>query len=72
MSATSVVYVVSLIFVAWAVIDIVRQPAWKMGRNRKLGWSLAAVVGWLFLGFVGAIVAGVYLIGVRPRLRAIH
>jgi tetrahydromethanopterin S-methyltransferase subunit F len=69
-SVISLVYIASLIIVIWAIIDIVRQPSYLMSRNRKLGWGLAAGLGWLILGFVGAIVAGVYLLFVRARLRA--
>lgn len=42
------------------------------GSGRKLGWGLASGVGWLFLGLIGAIVAGVYLVGVRPRLSSLR
>ncbi len=68
MAVSLVLYVVSFVLVGWAIFDIVRQPAWKMSRNRKLAWGLGAGVGWFFLGFVGAIVAAIYLFGVRPRL----
>lgn len=72
MTVVSVIYVASLIFVIWAIVDIVRQPSWRMSRGRKLGWGLASGVGWLFLGLIGAIVAGVYLVGVRPRLSSLR
>ena len=68
MTISLVLYVVSFVLVAWAIFDIVRQPAWRMSRNRKLGWGLAAGIGWFFLGLVGAIVACVYLFAIRPRL----
>jgi tetrahydromethanopterin S-methyltransferase subunit F len=71
-SVVTLVYIASLIIVVWAVADIVRQPSYLMSRNRKLGWGLAAGLGWLILGFVGAIVAGVYLIVVRTRLRSLR
>jgi hypothetical protein len=67
---TSVVYIASLVFVVWAIQDIVRQPSWKMSRKRKLAWGVTAGIGWFFLGIIGAAVAGVYLIGVRPRLQS--
>jgi tetrahydromethanopterin S-methyltransferase subunit F len=71
-SVISLVYIASLIIVIWAIVDIIRQPSYLMSRNRKLGWGLAAGLGWLILGFVGAIVAGVYLLVVRTRLRALR
>ena len=70
MSVISLIYIASLIIVIWAITDIVRQPSYLMSRNRKLGWALAAGLGWLALGFVGAMVACVYLIVVRRRLRS--
>jgi hypothetical protein len=71
-SLVSLVYIVSLIIVVWAIIDIVRQPSYLMSRNRKLSWGLAIGLGWLVLGFVGAIVAGVYLFVIRTRIRALR
>jgi hypothetical protein len=71
-SVVTLVYIASLIIVVWAVADIVRQPSYLMSLNRKLGWGLAAGLGWLILGFVGAIVASVYLIVVRTRLRSLR
>jgi protein-S-isoprenylcysteine O-methyltransferase Ste14 len=71
-SFVSLVYIASLIIVIWAIIDIVRQPSYLMSRNRKLGWGLATGLGWLVLGFVGAIVAGVYLFVIRTRMRALR
>jgi protein-S-isoprenylcysteine O-methyltransferase Ste14 len=71
-SVISLVYIASLVIVIWAIVDIVRQPSYLMNRNRKLGWGLATGVGWLVLGIVGAIVAGVYLFVVRTRLRALR
>ncbi len=72
MSVVSLVYIASLIIVIWAIVDIVRQPSYVMTRNRKLGWGLATGLGWLVLGLVGAVVAGVYLFVVRTRLRALR
>jgi protein-S-isoprenylcysteine O-methyltransferase Ste14 len=71
-SVISLVYIASLVVVIWAIADIVRQPSYLMSRNRKLGWGLAIGLGWLALGFVGAIVAGVYLAVVRTRRRALR
>jgi hypothetical protein len=70
MGLVTVVYIVSLIVVVWAVVDIIRQPAWSMSGGRKLGWAAACILGWLVLGIVGAVAAGIYLGAVRPRLAA--
>jgi tetrahydromethanopterin S-methyltransferase subunit F len=68
----SLIYFVSLIIVIWAIVDIVRQPSYLMSRNRKLGWGLAAALGWFLLGLVGAVIAGIYLFVVRTRLRSVR
>jgi tetrahydromethanopterin S-methyltransferase subunit F len=72
MSVISLIYIASLIVVVWAIVDIVRQPSWLMSRNQKLGWGLAAGLGWFLLGLVGAVVAAVYLIVIRTRLRSLR
>lgn len=68
MAVSALLYLGSLALVIWAVVDIVRQPAVRLSAGRKLGWALGAVVGWLVMGLVGAAVAAVYLVAVRPRL----
>ena len=62
-------YLVSLVFVVWAVADIINQPTWRMSRGRKLTWIWPCVLGWLVLGGVGGVVAVIYLTTVKPRLR---
>lgn len=68
MAVGTLLYVGSLVLVVWAVVDIVRQPGWRLSMARKLGWGIGAVVGWLVLGLIGALVAAMYLFGVRRRL----
>lgn len=70
MGLVTVLYIVSLVIVVWAVVDIVRQPTWRMSGGRKLAWGASCILGWLVLGLVGAVVAGFYLGMVRPRLPA--
>jgi hypothetical protein len=70
MNLLTVVYIISLIVVGWAVVDIIRQPTWSMSGGRKLAWAAACILGWLVLGIVGAVAAGIYLGVVRPRLPA--
>ena len=62
------VYLSSLVFVIWAVADIVNQPAWRMSRGRKLTWIWPCVLGWLVLGLVGAVVSVIYLTTIKTRL----
>ena len=72
MALVTVLYIVSLVVVVWAVVDIVRQPTWRMSGGRKLAWVASCILGWLLLGLVGAVVAGIYLGVVRPRLSAVR
>ena len=37
---------------------------------RKAAWIIASIVGWFFLGLIGAAVAVVYLVGPRRRMNA--
>lgn len=64
------VYAASLVLVVWAVIDVSRRPSAIMSPTRKAAWIIGSVVGWLFLGLIGAIVAVVYLVGPRRRMNA--
>lgn len=65
-----VVYLVSLVVVVWAVVDVARRPSAVMSNGKKAAWIIGCVVGWFFFGLIGAVVAIVYLVGPRRRLNA--
>jgi len=65
-----ILYIASFIIVVWALADIARQPQWKMKTGRKAVWIVSCILGWLIFGVVGAVVAGIYLGAIRPRLSA--
>ena len=65
-----VLYAASFALVVWAVVDIARRPTSAMSRSRKAVWIVSSVVGWFFLGLIGATVAIFYLVGTRRRLNA--
>jgi hypothetical protein len=67
---TIFVYVASFVVVIWAVTDVVRRPATQLSPGKKAAWIISSLVGWLFLGVVGAAIAAVYLIGPRRRMNA--
>jgi cytochrome c oxidase assembly factor CtaG len=69
-SPTIVVYVVSLVLVMWAVVDVSRRPNSQLPARNKAAWIIGSVVGWLLLGIVGAFVAAVYLVGPRRRMNS--
>jgi uncharacterized membrane protein YqjE len=63
-------YLVSLIVVIWAVVDVARRPAPAMPSQQKALWIIGSIAGWLLFGLVGAAVAVFYLVGPRRRLNA--
>jgi hypothetical protein len=67
---TILLYAVSLVLVAWTVVDVVRRPAYLLSPGRKVAWIVGSAVGWLLFGIVGAFVAIVYLVVPRRRMNA--
>jgi hypothetical protein len=67
---TVLVYGASLIVVVWCIVDVTRRPSNELTVGKKAVWVCASLVGWLFLGIVGAAVATFYLIGPRRKLNA--
>jgi hypothetical protein len=68
--STILVYVLSFVVVIWGVSDMVRRPASQLSPGKKAAWIISSLVGWLFLGVVGAAIAVVYLVGPRRRMNA--
>lgn len=67
---TLLVYAASFALVVWAVVDVARRPRTAMPPARKAAWIIGSIVGWFFLGLIGAAVAIVYLVGPRRRMNA--
>jgi hypothetical protein len=67
---TLVIYAGSLLVVLWCVLDAVRRPSDELPPRKKAAWVVAALVGWLFFGIVGAAIAAFYLIGPRKKMNA--
>jgi hypothetical protein len=65
---TFVLYVGSLVLVAWTVFDVARRPPHVLTPGKKAAWIVGSSVGWLLFGIVGAFVAIVYLVGPRKRM----
>ena len=60
---------VSLIPVLWAVVDVLRRPAWQFPPGRKALWAITLGVGWLIGLWPLALVSSVlYLTVLRRRL----
>jgi len=57
----------------WAIIDAVSRPtgAFTAAGSSKGLWLALIILLTLFTGIVGVIVSGVYLVSIRPRVRAV-
>lgn len=51
----------------YCTVDVAKQQA--MTTSQKAGWIIGFLAGWFFFEIVGLIVAIVYLVSVRPKLR---
>ena len=63
--------VVSVISI-WALVDSIARPsaAFTAAGSSKGMWIALIALFWLFTGIVGVILAIVYLVSIRPRVRA--
>jgi hypothetical protein len=64
------IYALSLLVVLWCVVDAVRRPSDELTPGKKAAWVIAALIGWLFFGIIGAAIAAFYLIGPRRKMNA--
>ncbi|HET6774340.1 MAG TPA: DUF2516 family protein [Acidimicrobiales bacterium] len=62
---------VPLALTAWALLDAARRPewAWALAGRRRVVWLAAILFGALTV-LLGLVVAGVYLVRVRPDVAA--
>ncbi|HEX6166878.1 MAG TPA: hypothetical protein VFZ30_08830 [Acidimicrobiales bacterium] len=62
---------VPLALTAWALLDAARRPewAWALAGRRRVVW-LAAILFGAMTVLLGLVVAGVYLLRVRPDVAA--
>lgn len=58
---------VSLVPVIWAIVDVVRRPAWQFSTGRKVMWAITLGVGWLILWPIALISSLLYLTVLRRR-----
>lgn len=67
-----VVGIGSLVLVIIAAVDASRHPdwAWQRSGNNKVLWIVLPIVLLLLCGFVGGIVALVYLLSIKPKIVA--
>ena len=67
------VLIVGLVVPVWAIVDAASRPsgAFSAAGSSKTMWIVLIVVGWLVTGLIGIILALVYLVSIRPRVRAV-
>jgi len=67
------VFVVSLVVSIWAIADAISRPtgAFTAAGSSKGLWIALIVLTWIFTGFIGLILAIVYLASIRPRVKAV-
>lgn len=58
----------ALVPIVWAVVDVLRRPAWQYPTSRKVLWVATLVVGWVVLWPLALMVALLHLLVVRKRL----
>ena len=58
----------------WALADAASMPkgALRVVGRSKTAWIVGIAVGTLVLGLVGTVLAIYYLVGVRPKVHALH
>lgn len=68
--ATLLIYGASLIVVIWCIVDVTRRPPDELTIGKKAAWVVAALLGWLVFGIIGAAIATFYLVGPRRKMNA--
>ena len=58
----------SLIPVLWAVVDVLRRPAWQFSPGRKALWAITLGIGWVILWPLALMSSVLYLAVLRRRL----
>ncbi len=62
-----VLYMISIVPVVWAIVDMARRPVWQFSRLRKLTWAVLLGFGLVFLWPVGPAASIIYLTVLRRR-----
>jgi len=62
--------VAALIPIIWAIVDVVRRPAWQFSTGRKVMWVATLGVGWVIVPPIALLSSLLYLFVLRRRLPA--
>jgi len=70
--ALSLIGIIGIAVPLWALIDAATRPsaAFAVAGSSKLTWILLIVILTLLTGIIGLVVSVVYLVSIRPKLRA--
>lgn len=63
-----ILWLVALVPVVWAIVDIVRRPSWQISGGRKTLLVAVIAVMWFFLFPVAILYSLMYLLSLRKRL----
>jgi hypothetical protein len=66
--AVGILGLAALVPIVWAVVDVLRRPAWQYPTSRKVLWVATLVIGWVVLWPLALTVALLHLFVVRKRL----
>jgi hypothetical protein len=63
-----VLALVALVPIVWAMVDVLRRPAWQFPVARKVVWVVMLLAGWVLVFPVAAASAVLYLVVLRRRM----
>ena len=68
-----IIVFVALVIPIWALIDSISRPsgAFTAAGSSKGMWIALIVVFWFFTGIVGVVLSIIYLVSIRPRVKAV-
>jgi len=64
----AVLALLALVPIVWAIVDVLRRPAWQFSTVRKVLWVATLGVGWLIMWPIALISSVMYLAVFRRRL----
>ena len=68
-----IIVFVALVIPIWALIDSISRPSrtFTAAGSSKEMWIALIVVFWFFTGIVGVVLSIIYLVSIRPRVKAV-
>ncbi len=69
--AVAAVALAALIPIVWAIVDVVRRPAWQFSAGRKVLWVATLAVGWVLVWPLALFSSLLYLFVIRRRFPSV-